>query len=346
MKTGRATEAASPREGVYYAEAEGGLVLPVIDVQHPAFAVSLDADAQLAFIEAFMREQSAFTALPGFIGRPLLRFLLRGSRLGRGIAAADGTFLSGMSTYLFKLGPDNLGSFAGPIDRKIAASAPAFGMRLRLSDVAGLLADAAEERLRSVLPSAPLELVEIAGGSAMDALNALMIVRRRSPGVLEGRHVEIHVLDLDAAGAAFGRRALTALQATGAPLAGLDVHFDHVSYDWQRPAPLCPLLDAARSRDAVVLVSSEGGLFDYGTDAAIVANLGALRAGAGAGLAVTGSTTRADAPVQKLRRTSRVSTTPRDLNAFRGLVARAGFRLERALERPFSDHWLLVANPD
>ena len=67
--------------------------------------------------------------------------------------------------------------------------------------------------------------------------------------------------------------------ADGGPLAGLDIVFDHRSYDWDEPAPLEALLRELGAAGAIVAASSEGGLFEYGSDAAIVANLEALRAG-------------------------------------------------------------------
>jgi hypothetical protein len=55
--------------------------------------------------------------------------------------------------------------------------------------------------------------------------------------------------------------------------------------------------------------------------------------------------TRADEPTQRLRATSRAATRPRGLTAFRALAARCGWRVTRALERPFSDHVVLARAP-
>ena len=50
--------------------------------------------------------------------------------------------MSGMHTYLLKLGPEMLGSsYTKPVDRRIAAALPALGVRLRLQDVAQLMTD-------------------------------------------------------------------------------------------------------------------------------------------------------------------------------------------------------------
>jgi len=60
---------------------------------------------------------------------------------------------------------------------------------------------------------------------------------------------------------------------------------------------------------------------------------------------MVGSVTRADEPIQRLRATSRAATRPRGLTAFRALAARCGWRVTRAIERPFSDHVVLARAP-
>ncbi len=161
--------------------AKDELELPVVDVTHPAFALA-PTDAELAAAVArFLTEPQPLAGLPGFLRRPLLRLLLRGSVLARGIQSAEGGFLSGMNTYLLKLGPDNLGAaYARPIDRRIAAALPVMAVRLRLADMALLLAEALGPTLEA-RPRHPLRLVNIAGGPAMDSLNALIVLQARSP---------------------------------------------------------------------------------------------------------------------------------------------------------------------
>jgi hypothetical protein len=329
--------------GIFYAATDDGFELPIIDVTHPAFFVSLGEAEQTARIAAFLQESQPFAKLPRFAREPLIRFFLRGSVLGRAMGEAGNSYLPGMSTYLFKLGPENLAKVSTkPIDRKIASAFPSFAMRLRVCDMARLLADAARTALLGAPPERPLYLVNIAGGPAIDSLNALIVLRREQPALLEGRHVEVRVLDVDTAGPHFGARALAALLGPTAPLAGLDARFERLHYDWSNPTDLVPVLESARAARAVTLASSEGGLFEYGSDEQIVANLGTLRAGSGSELAVVGSVTRADAPMQLLRASSSVPTRPRGLERFRALVEPAGFRLERVIERPFSDHVTLV----
>ena len=59
--------------------------------------------------------------------------------------------------------------------------------------------------------------------------------------------------------------------------------FEHQHNDWARTADLDRILTASIAIGAVIAVSSEGGLFEYGTDEDVRANLAAVRRAAGAG---------------------------------------------------------------
>jgi len=329
------------RGGVSYAVTNDGLELPVVDITHPAFAAELTEEKQQALVSQFLDEQRRFARLPKLLQAGLMRFFTRGSRIARGLRRSEGTFLDGMTTYMFKLGPQNLGSYAVPVERRMLGSLPAISVRLRLSDVARLLADGLAPRLAAD-SERPLHLLNIAGGPAVDSLNALILLRREQPALLEQRRSLIHVLDGDADGPAFGARALAALQAPGAPLAGLAVTFEHSRYDWREVAGLQPALVAARNADALLAVSSEGGLFEYGSDADILANLRALSGDPQRELFMVGSVTRDDEVIQTLKLTSRAATRPRGLPSFSSLVERAGWQVTRAISRPLSDQVLLV----
>ncbi len=173
--------------GVHYALTNDGIELPIVDVTHPAFALTVTDTEQRALVEKFLHEKGPFASLPMFLRNWLQRFFLRGSMLANGIRQAQGTFMTGMHTYLLKLGPTMLGSaYAKPIDRRIAASLPVFAVRLHLQDVAQLMAEA----LLPVLikePARPLQFLNIAGGPAIDSLNTLILLSKKQPGILAGR---------------------------------------------------------------------------------------------------------------------------------------------------------------
>jgi hypothetical protein len=324
--------------GVCYAVTNDGLELPVVDVTHPAFACALTEEKQRALTAHFLEEQRRFARLPGWLRAVMLRFFMRGSRIGQGLRRAEGGFLDGMTTYLFKIGPKNLGSYAVPVDRRILMSLPAISVRLRLSDMARLLADGLAPRLAKDARR-PLQLVNIAGGPAMDSLNALLLLQREQPQLLAERRITLRVLDGDENGPAFGERALTALLAPGAPLSGLEIEFRHAPYDWSRAAELAPLLEPARQEGAQLVVSSEGGLFEYGSDRDIVENLKALPRAPE--VFVVGSVTRDDEVIRTLKLTSTAATRPRGLPVFAHLAEQAGWRVARSISRPLSDQVLL-----
>ncbi len=328
------------RPGVCYAVTNDGLELPVVDVTHPAFTPTLSDEQMQALITRFLDEQRRFARMPSWLRSGLMRFFLRGSRIGRGLRRAEGTFLDGMTTYLFKIGPKNLGSYAVPVDQRILMSLPAVSVRLRLPDMARLLADGLVSRL-AVDARRPLHFLNVAGGPAIDSLNALILLQREAPALLRERRIVVRVLDGDENGPAFGARALAALQSAQAPLGGLDITFEHLAYDWTQPSGLIPALDAATSEHALLVVSSEGGLFEYGSDADILANLRALAAHGDAGVYVVGSVTRDDEVIQTLKLTSTAATKPRGLPSFSALVAQAGWSVVRSIARPLSDQVVL-----
>ncbi|HXJ90960.1 MAG TPA: hypothetical protein VMS18_29400 [Candidatus Binatia bacterium] len=332
---------AKKRPGVHYAVTPDGFELPIVDVTNPAFALSVTVAEQQERVQAFVKETRQLQLVPKLIRAPLLRFMLRGSVLARGIRQSKGSFMAGMDTYLLKLGPEMLGcAYARPIDRKIAASLPSLGVRLRLQDVAQMLADClsdalSRDRLR------PVHLLNIAGGPAIDSLNALILLSQESPSALAARKFTIEVLDLDDAGPKFGEAALKTLLQDGGPLDHLSCTFRHIRYDWAKADGLQSLLRDLRSSNALAICSSEGGLFEYGSDQEILSNLRALRQSESV-FAVVGSVTRADEATRLLHQTGGAALHLRGLPVFKALVQEAGWSVTRVVERPFSDHFTLT----
>src|SRR5262249_58914522 len=89
-----------------------------------------------------------------------------------------------ITTYIVKLAPDHLPpGFDGPMDRKVAAAPHMALVRLRMQQIARLLAEALLAPLADA-PDAPLHLVNIAGGPALDSINALIILARPHPTLI------------------------------------------------------------------------------------------------------------------------------------------------------------------
>jgi hypothetical protein len=324
------------RPGVCYATSDEGIELPVIDVTHPAFAVD-PGEAELARMRSqYLRQARLRAWLPGFVHRGIMRFLRQRSALLRAGLARDqataagstGDFMSGTATYLWKVGPENLGAgYANPLDRTLAATLPPLATRLRLRDTARMIAGSLER----AAGRARWDLVNLGGGPAMDSINALILVRRRGPHLLM-RPISIHVFDRDEAGPAFGARALQALRESG-PLAGVDVSLRFVRHDWAEVARLRQQLEPLRA--SAVVASSEGALFDYGTDQAIVENLAALRELTGPDFTVVGDVVNDDELTRLIMKETGLAVRPLGLSGLRALAERAGWRIDETVGQVF-----------
>lgn len=336
--------AALLRDGVLLAPTVDGYELPVIDLTHPRFAVP-DDDASLAALrEAFMANERRHARIPRFIMRWMIASAKRKSRFLGAVFSPGATFLDGVITYAMKLGAANLlPPFDGEVDQRFARSPHVICLRLRMQQTATFIADAALRALQAA-PGRALHLVDIAGGPAMDAVNAVILLARSSPDWLGP--VRIVVLDPDETGPAFGAAALRELSKPGHPLHALDVSMQRVSYDWNDTARLDELVAGSIASGALIIASSEGGLFEYGSDEAIVRNLTSLHAGGRGARAVVGSVTSGDEHRRRMAAQSSLKVIPRGLEGFAPLAARAGYRISRSRGAVVSDQVELVPVDD
>ena len=314
--------------------------LPVIDITNPRFAVPEQGPELDALAQAFYREERRQRIVPAFIMRWLLKSAAEKSRLFRALFASDTGYLDAISTYVMKLGADNLPpGYDSPMDRRFAASPHVALLRLRMSQMARLQTSVLEVPLAADRER-PLVLVNIAGGPALDSLNTLILLKQAQPDLLD-RPIRVIVLDLEPVGPVFGANALDALTADGCPLSGLAATFVHHSYDWNEPSMLGQLAAQLSGENAIVAVSSEGGLFEYGSDEAIIDNLQALRPYDRCILFVTGSVTKDDETRRRMILNSGLKIVPRGLAAFRPLAEKAGWTIASSQSSFLSDQVLL-----
>ncbi len=326
------------KEGIRYALSPDGIELPVIDLGHSAFRIEVSEEELAGRMSEAVRDIEARRRAPPLVSKIMLKLLLRGSLLAKAVSGARGGYVSGMGTYLLKLGPENLGGgYAKRIDRAIASSLPCLSARLRLAAVAELLALSLRRPLIES-PGAELILVALAGGPAVDCLNALLAVRREGSGVLEGRRIRILVLDRDTDGPAFGGRALAALTAGEGPLSGLDVALESRAYDWDEASTLPAALGGA---GAIVALSSEGGLFEYGSDEAISANLRAIRRLAPGAVAFVGTMSKAEGEAGLVNRASGAALRFRSLGELASLAEAAGWAMGERRGCPLAEVFAL-----
>lgn len=306
-----------------WARTADGVELPIVDVTDPAFALEVRPDELPALVESSVARMEQLTRMPRPVGRLFRSSLARNSVLLGG-RARSGAFMSGMTTYLNKPGPDNLDpAWAGRMDDRVSRMMPCVAVRLRLRSVARLLAD----HLATALTpgSAPVELLNIGGGPASDSLNALILLNTERPGLLAGRSVVVRVLDIDETGPRFASECARVLTATGGALDGLDVSVAATRHDWADAAGLPGELGKARG---LTVGSSEGGLFEYGADAEIAAALEALHGLTGPGFALVGSVWRDTRLTRAMRATSPLRFHLRDPDAFAAVIGAAGWTVD------------------
>jgi len=311
------------KPGVSYALTAQGQELPVIDVTHPAFTVGDGPDS----VEALRLEADSQSRrqrwMPRFLMRLMFRSVAKRSALLRSMFESDSPVLPGMSTYLTKIGADNLlPPFDSPMDRRFAASPGLTSIRVRLQQTAKLLAEGIEPELTR-RPGVPLHLINIGGGSGIDSLNALILLQRSSPHLLR-RKITVHLLDPDTNGPTFSRNALAALCSSGAALEGVDAQLVHRVYDWNQPAPLSQWVSELAAT-GIVAASSEGALFEYGSDAAIAGNLRALFGDGHGAVAIAGSVTRDHESIRRAVSMTRFKLIPRGMETFTALIRGTGF---------------------
>jgi hypothetical protein len=319
-----------PTDGIAFARTREGFNLPVIDVTHPRFTVPADPALVQRLGDAFIAEERRRRYIPAFVMRMMLRAAARKSRLIHALFHAQTGFLDSISTYVFKLGADNLvPPYDSPMDRRVASSPHILLVRLRMQQIAHLMAEALADDLAAAGPGAPLSLINIGGGPALDSINALIVLRRTRPDLLN-RPIVIEVLDSSADGAFLGANALAALKTEHGPLAGLAIVMQHHNYDWDRPAALESMVAKFVPAGAVIAASSEGALFEYGSDEAIVANLKVLHAAGKGARFVAGSVTNADNIRRRMINRTLFKLKARGLEGFAPLAAQAGFRIVKS----------------
>jgi len=311
------------RPGVYYAVTPDGIEIPVIDISNPAF-VGRVSQTELAEIEAAsLKSWKKARFAPKF----LERMLARRSILMRGTLEAAGGYVSGMASYYQKLGPELLGhGYARRLDYKLANFIGPVCMRLRLATMAQTLARCLQATIHS--HAGPIFLINVGGGPAADSINALILTRRDHPDLLSDRQIKIRVLDADTAGPEFGRRCLATLSASGAPLHGLDLDYQHFQYSWSDPRPFKSWLREWQADKCGVVISSEGGLFEYGSNDEIKGIMQALNEAASDDCLMVGSVYRDGNLNHEIKKLGKLTIQPRSEESFAELMESTGWTVD------------------
>lgn len=329
--------ATSKKPGVCYAFTRDGLELPVIDITHPAFRIERPTLEKLDEMMAkAVAKQEAYERYPAMIRKFLFWIFSRKSIIMQGVMNSHGTFLTGMNTYLMKLGPDTLLPPLGSrVDLAMVSSVPALGLRLRLQNTVGYLVEGLLGSLAS-RPDARLIFINIAGGPCADTLNTLLVLQKHHPDLLRGRKVLIRVFDLHDLAPEFAKKSLEALRAPDAPLEELMADLAHIPYDWSRPQDLVRALGDLSLKNDVVAVSSEGGLFCYGSNADIAENLKVLTTFTPDDAVLVGSLSVRGGPGAVFNRLSHAATIPRSMDEFDAMALACGWKVKDNVTEPLN----------
>jgi hypothetical protein len=310
------------------AELPDGTRLPIIDTTHPVFRVDDGPDVVARWREQVATSPASKPMPPAAVPAAPMPDLLRR------MFAPSSPFLDGLATYLLKLGPDALpASFDTGIERRLVSTPNAMSLRVRLQQIADLMA----QLLAGVADQRAIRLMSIGGGTGIEAMNAMIIHAKQRARA--GCQFTVEVLDLKEDGIAFGSAALTALLRPDGPLAGATGSFAYVPYSWDEPDGLRVVTAMKRAEGEFTLASSEGGLFEYASDEAILGNLRALREGGD--IDVAGSVIREDEAGQAMVARSPFPLHARGLRGLEALARHAGYRVAASREGVASDQFLL-----
>lgn len=267
---------ANQNQRILYAAFENEIELPVLDITHPLFNASIDEQAYHLSCLKSAQSIESLKKMPGFIRNIFVK-----------MSNVDNSYLSGMRTLLYKLGPGlSQGIKLGFRDKWAVKQTSFMGLRIRLRDLCRRQSKILLPQLGQ-FPERNLCFFNIAGGAAADSINTLILIQESDPELLKGRKIEINILDIDTYGPNFAKRSIDVLKQPGERFHSLDITLNTIHYDWSGPEALRKM--SLERSGWIQLCSSEGGLFEYGSDSDIIENLNHFFASSPADARVTGS---------------------------------------------------------
>jgi hypothetical protein len=271
--------------GLPYVFTDTGLELPVLDITHPFFEASIDEKSLADQRAQSPATAAAIRAMPEAQRKMLTEHsYIWGTHFSD---KSDTSTLSGMGTYMLKLGPRLLGGGKErETDRRATMGVSGIAARMRLRDLCRLQTEILCPLL-AAHPGERLCLINIGGGAASDTFNTLRLIRRRDLKLLLNRRIEIHLLEIDTIGPHFAEKSLDALQEAGGDFEDLDLDFRFHHASWADETAWEGIMKD-RGRD-IVLGSSEGGLFEYGRDEDIRKVLGIMAGSPSLSATIAGS---------------------------------------------------------
>ncbi|RUT46599.1 hypothetical protein EJP82_12180 [Paenibacillus anaericanus] len=267
---------ANQDQPIPYAVFENGIQFLIVDITHPLFNASIDEQAYHLSCLKSVRSIESLKKMPGFIRNIFVK-----------MSNVDNSYLSGMRTLLYKLGPDlSRGIKLGFRDKWAVKQTSFMGLRIRLRDLCRRQSELLQTQLKQ-FPERNLCFFNIAGGAATDSINTLILIQESDPELLKGRKIEINILDIDTFGPNFAKRCIDVLMQPGERFYGLDIAVNIIHYDWSQSEAILKM--SLERSGWIQLCSSEGGLFEYGSDSDIIENLNYFFTNSSEDARVTGS---------------------------------------------------------
>jgi hypothetical protein len=278
--------------GLSYAFMDNGLEIPVIDISHPLFKASIDEKKLSEYMKKAAskgeKRAESFKKMPLF----LKNFLVKRSFIMANLLSDnnDDKFLSGLSTLLLKMGPYLIGGGRKRFfDRLASKGIGGIVLRMRLRDIAASQANQLKNQLIE-FPEKNLCFINIAGGTSCDTINTILLILEGNPDLLKNRKIEINVLDIDSTGPEFAEKSIRALKTGTGKFHNLNISFRYFNYNWENTTILKNLI--SERKECLLICTSEGGLFEYGTDEDIIKNLEAISENSGGDIKAFGSVIR------------------------------------------------------
>ncbi|MBU7017361.1 MAG: hypothetical protein HXS44_07610 [Theionarchaea archaeon] len=259
------------KQKLSYVYTDDGIKLPVLDITHPLFIESIDEE----HLPDLQKESAQGVKNLREMPDSLKKYLGENSLIYRGffLKNPNETSLSGMSTLMSKLGPHLIGNGKErAIDREASQGIGPVAARLRLRDICLLQARALIPQLTG--SKKDLCFINIAGGTATDSTNTLILILKENQSLLKGRKIEICVFDSDTRGPHFAGQCIRALKAPECYFHDLNISSNHIHYNWADTRELVKFL--SKRKESIMMCASEGGLFEYATNEEIVDNLNSL----------------------------------------------------------------------
>ncbi|MDQ0092054.1 hypothetical protein J2T12_005498 [Paenibacillus anaericanus] len=144
---------ANQDQPIPYAVFENGIQFPIVDITHPLFNASIDEQAyHLSCLKSVWSIES-LKKMPGFIRNIFVK-----------MSNVDNSYLSGMRTLLYKLGPDlSRGIKLGFRDKWAVKQTSFMGLRIRLRDLCRRQSELLQTQLKQ-FPERNLCFFNITGG--------------------------------------------------------------------------------------------------------------------------------------------------------------------------------------